>query len=1265
LPEFGARLGNDQRRSQTRIPAGLWRRFCSVPGITCFAEVIQMQPDRTSELSALLAEKLLILDGAMGTMIQRHALQEADYRGRRFADHPHDLKGNNDLLVLTQPAIIGGIHRAYLDAGADILETCTFNSTAVSQADYNLGELVYELNFSGARLARELCDEFTAANPAKPRFVAGVLGPTSRTASISPDVNDPGYRNVTFDELVANYDEAIRGLVDGGADILLVETVFDTLNAKAALFAIESFFERAGRRWPVMISGTITDASGRTLSGQTAEAFWNSLRHIQPLSFGLNCALGAGELRQYVEELSRICDCFISAHPNAGLPNAFGGYDETPEMLADEIGSWAANGIVNIVGGCCGTSPEHIRVIAQRVAAAKPRPVPTIEKKLRLSGLEPFNIGADSLYVNVGERTNVTGSKAFARMILEGRFDDALAVARQQVDNGAQVIDINMDEAMLDSLAAMDRFLKLIASEPDISRVPIMIDSSKWEVIEAGLKCIQGKGIVNSISMKEGEAKFVEQARLARRYGAAVIVMAFDEKGQADTFARKTEISRRAYDLLLSIGFPAEDIIFDPNIFAIATGIPEHDNYAVDFIEATRWIKQNLPHALISGGVSNVSFSFRGNDAVREAIHTVFLYHAIGAGMTMGIVNAGMLGIYDDLERELRDKVEDVVLNRARAGEPTPGEALVDFAQTVKEGKSKDNGPDLAWRQQSVEKRLSHALIKGITDFVVADTEEVRGKLASEGKPPLAVIEGPLMNGMNIVGDLFGAGKMFLPQVVKSARVMKQAVAHLLPYIEAEKTRTGLGSKGKILMATVKGDVHDIGKNIVGVVLGCNGYDVVDLGVMVSCDNILKAALEHRVDIIGLSGLITPSLEEMAHVASEMQRLGMRQPLLIGGATTSRAHTAIKIAPNTEGSVVYVPDASRAVGVATKLLSIDQRDAYQAEIVAEYEALRAEHAGRKGATLVSLAEARANRFTWNQAYTPTPPKQLGRQAITLNLADLAQLIDWSPFFQSWDLAGRYPAILDNEVVGETARQLFSDAQAMLDKIIAENWLTARAVFGLYAAASSDEDIIIYSDESRRNELARWVGLRQQHKQPKGRHNLALADYIGENDYIGAFAVTAGIGIEPHVAAFEAAHDDYSAIMLKSLADRLAEAAAEWLHRQVRTDYWGYGAAEQLDNEALINEKYQGIRPAPGYPACPDHTAKRELFALLDAPANAGMWLSESCAMMPAAAVSGFYIGHPAAAYFAIPKIARDQLEDWATRKTMSIKEAEYWLAPLL
>ncbi len=1219
-----------------------------------------MQPDRTAELSSLLQQRLLVLDGAMGTMIQRHGLQEADYRGERFAGHAHDLKGNNDLLVLTRPDVIGGIHRAYLEAGADILETCTFNSTAVSQADYKLEAIVYELNKEGAALARRLCDEFTAANPAKPRFVAGVLGPTSRTASISPDVNDPGYRNVSFDALVADYLEAIRGLTDGGADILLVETVFDTLNAKAALFAIEQFFDAAGRRWPVMISGTITDASGRTLSGQTAEAFWNSLRHVKPLSFGLNCALGAKELRQYVEELSRVCDCYVSAHPNAGLPNAFGGYDETADMLADEIESWAKSGIVNIVGGCCGTSPDHIRAIAERVAAVNPRPIPEIAPALRLSGLEPFNVTHDSLYVNVGERTNVTGSKAFARMILEGRFDDALAVARQQVENGAQVIDINMDEAMLDSIAAMDKFLKLIASEPDISRVPIMIDSSKWEVIEAGLKCIQGKGIVNSISMKEGEAKFLEQAKLARRYGAAVIVMAFDEKGQADTYARKTEICQRAYELLTGIGFPAEDIIFDPNIFAIATGIPEHDNYAVDFIESVRWIKQNLPHAHISGGVSNVSFSFRGNDPVREAIHTVFLYHAIQAGMTMGIVNAGMLGVYDDLEPTLRDKVEDVVLNR----HPGAGEALVDFAQTVKEGKAKDSGPDLSWREQPVEKRLEHALIKGITDFVVADTEEVRAQLAAEGKPPLAVIEGPLMAGMNHVGDLFGAGKMFLPQVVKSARVMKQAVAHLLPFIEAEKSRTGLGSKGKILMATVKGDVHDIGKNIVGVVLGCNGYDVVDLGVMVSCDNILKAALEHRVDIIGLSGLITPSLEEMAHVASEMKRQGLTQPLLIGGATTSRAHTAIKIATNTDSPVVYVPDASRAVGVATKLLSAEQKAGYVAEIAAEYETVRAEHAGRKGATLVSLADARANRFTWNQPWTPVKPAQPGRHELTIPLVELVPVIDWSPFFQSWDLAGRYPAILQNDVVGETARQLFTDAQAMLAKIVSEHWLTAKAVFGLYPAKGDNEDIVLYADASRSVEAARWTGLRQQIKQPAGRFNTALADFVGEQDYAGAFAVTAGLGIETRVAEFEAAHDDYSAIMLKALADRLAEAAAEWLHRKVRTEFWGYARDEQLDNDALIAEKYQGIRPAPGYPACPDHTAKRELFALLDAPAI-GMGLTESCAMTPAASVSGFYIGHPGASYFAIPKIGRDQLEDWAARKGMPLAEAERWLAPLL
>ncbi len=1225
-----------------------------------------MQPDRSAELISLLQQRLLILDGAMGTMIQRHNLQEADYRGTRFAGHPHDLKGNNDLLLLTRPDVIREIHRQYLAAGADILETNTFNATAISQADYNLTEIVYELNFEGARLARQLCDEFTAATPDKPRFVAGVLGPTSRTASISPDVNDPSYRNVTFDILVATYFEAITGLVEGGADILLVETVFDTLNAKAALFAIESFFDKAGRRWPVMISGTITDASGRTLSGQTAEAFWNSLRHIQPLSFGLNCALGAKELRQYVEELSRVCDCYVSAHPNAGLPNAFGGYDETPEQLAGEIADWARHGFVNIVGGCCGTSPEHIGAIARAVAGIAPRPIPAIAPQLRLSGLEPFNVGPDSLYVNVGERTNVTGSKAFARMILEGRFDDALAVARQQVENGAQVIDINMDEAMLDSVAAMEKFLKLVASEPDISRVPIMIDSSKWEVIEAGLKCIQGKGIVNSISLKEGETKFIEQARLARRYGAAVIVMAFDEKGQADTYARKIEICRRAYELLTGAGFPAEDIIFDPNIFAIATGIPEHDNYAVDFIEATRWIRQNLPHAHVSGGVSNVSFSFRGNDPVREAIHTVFLYHAIRAGMTMGIVNAGMLGVYDDLDPVLREKVEDVVLNR----HPGAGEALVEFAQTIKEGKARDTGPDLSWRELPVEKRLEHALIKGITDYVVADTEEVRTKLEAEGKPPLAVIEGPLMAGMNHVGDLFGAGKMFLPQVVKSARVMKQAVAHLVPYIEAEKARSGVGSKGKILMATVKGDVHDIGKNIVGVVLGCNGYDVIDLGVMVPCENILKAAREHQVDIIGLSGLITPSLEEMSHVAGEMQRQGMKQQLLIGGATTSRAHTAIKIAPNYEGAVVYVPDASRAVGVATRLLSAEQRDSYMAEIASEYESVRQEHAGRKGATLVSLEEARANGFTWNSDYRPMAPAQPGLHQISFDLAQLVELIDWSPFFQSWDLAGRFPAILDNEVVGETARQLYADARVMLEKVVSEKWLEAKGVYALWPAARDGDDLVFYTDESRSREKGRWLGLRQQHKQPQGRHNLALADFVaskesGIPDWAGLFAVTAGLGIESRIAAFAAAHDDYSAIMLKALADRLAEAAAEWLHMKVRTEFWGYAKGEKLDNDALIAEQYQGIRPAPGYPACPDHTAKRELFRLLEVESRIGMGLTESCAMTPAASVSGFYLSHPEAKYFAIPRIGEDQLADWAKRSRMDIDEARRWLAPLL
>jgi 5-methyltetrahydrofolate--homocysteine methyltransferase len=1240
------------------------------PGYSETPEVDAMQADRTAELQTLLSERILILDGAMGTMIQQHPLSERDYRGERFGEHPRDLKGNNDLLVLTRPDVISGIHREYLEAGADIIETCTFNATEVSQAEYGLAELAYEINLAGARLVRELCDEYTARNPAKPRFCAGVLGPTSRTLSISPDVNDPGFRNITFDALVADYSKAARGLIEGGADLLLIETIFDTLNAKAAVFAVEQVFAELGQRLPVMISGTITDASGRTLSGQTAEAFWNSLSHAKPISFGLNCALGAAELRQYVEELSGVCDCFVSAHPNAGLPNPLSptGYDEAPEALAGAVAEWAQSGLVNIIGGCCGTTPAHIAAIAQAVAATAPRAVPTLEKKLRLSGLEPFNVGADALFVNVGERTNVTGSKAFARMILEGRFDDALAVARQQVENGAQVIDINMDEAMLDSLAAMEKFLKLIASEPDISRVPIMLDSSKWSVIEAGLKCIQGKGVVNSISMKEGEEEFLRQARLCRQYGAAVIVMAFDETGQADTYARKTEICKRAYDLLTGIDFPPEDIIFDPNIFAIATGIAEHDNYAVDFIEAVHWIHANLPHAKTSGGVSNVSFSFRGNDAVREAIHTVFLFHAIKAGMSMGIVNAGMLGVYDDLEPVLRDKVEDVVLNR----HPGAGEALVDFAVTVKEGKAKNAGPDLSWRQGSVEERLKHALVKGITDFVVEDTEEVRATLAAAGKPPLAVIEGPLMAGMDVVGDLFGAGKMFLPQVVKSARVMKQAVAHLLPYIEAEKLRTGSASKGKIIMATVKGDVHDIGKNIVGVVLGCNGYEVVDLGVMVPTEKILHAAREHGAQAIGLSGLITPSLEEMSHVAGEMQRQGFDVPLLIGGATTSRAHTAIKIAPHYRQPVVYVPDASRAVGVVTALLSEGGAEDFRVQLAADYDKIRTQHANKKGVTLVSLEAARANAYDPLSlpGYTPFEPNTTGVMALDVDLDDLREYIDWGPLFQTWDLAGKFPQILDDEVVGETARNVYADAQAMLELIIAQEWLQAKAVFGLFPAARVGDDIEFYTDETRATPLMSWYGLRQQHERPKGKPNWCLADFIaakdsGVKDWCGAFAVTAGLGIEHKLAEYEATHDDYHAIMLKSLADRLAEATAEWLHARVRKEFWGYAADETLDNDARIREQYRGIRPAPGYPACPDHTVKAALFELLDAPVNAGMGITESMAMTPAASVSGFYFSHPESHYFAISKIGEDQLNDWARRTGLSVDAARRWLAPLL
>ncbi len=1227
-----------------------------------------MQPDRSAELKALLARRILILDGAMGTMIQRHGLAEGNYRGARFRDYPHDLKGNNDLLSLTRPDIIAAIHSAYLEAGADIVETNTFNSTAVSQADYNLTELVFELNHAGASLARAACDEYTARDPARPRFVAGVLGPTSRTCSLSPDVNDPGFRNVTFDILVDNYTLALDGLLSGGADIVLVETVFDTLNAKAALFAIDRYFERVGRRWPVMISGTITDASGRTLSGQTAEAFWNSLRHARPLSFGLNCALGAKELRQYVEELSGLCDCHVSAHPNAGLPNAFGGYDETPQMLADEMRQWALGyghgSIINIAGGCCGTTPEHIRALAEALSGLPPRRPIEALPKLRLSGLEPCNIGTDSLFVNVGERTNVTGSRAFARMVLDGRFDDALAVARNQVEAGAQVIDINMDEAMLDSQAAMVRFLNLVGSEPDICRVPVMLDSSKWEVLEAGLKCLQGKGIVNSISLKEGEPKFLAQARLIRRYGAAAIVMAFDEQGQADSLARKTGICKRAYDLLLADGFPAEDIVFDPNVFAIATGIEEHNNYAVDFIAATRWIRDHLPHAHVSGGISNVSFSFRGNDPVREAIHTVFLFHAIKAGLTMGIVNAGQLGVYDELEPALRATVEAVVLNAA----PEAGERLVDIAQSVK-GQARDAAPDLAWRAEPVATRIAHALVRGITEFVVADTEEARLHFEALGQGSLAVIEGPLMDGMNAVGDLFGAGKMFLPQVVKSARVMKQAVAHLVPYIEAEKARSGAAPKGRLVIATVKGDVHDIGKNIVAVVLGCNGYEVIDLGVMVSAERILAAAREHQAAAVGLSGLITPSLEEMAHVAAEMQRQGFTVPLLIGGATTSRAHTAIKIAPNYAGTVVYVPDASRAVGVVTKLLSADQSAAYRSEIAADHERLRDLHGRKKGTPLVSLAAARANRAKLD--YAPLPPAKPGITVLRdVDLATLAGYIDWGPFFQTWDLAGSYPKILDDERVGEAARSVFHDGRAMLDRIVAEKWLSANAVFGLFPANAVGDDIEIYADETRATVAMSWHNLRQQHERPEGKPHLCLADFVapresGTPDWIGAFAVTAGSGIEAKLAEFAAAHDDYQAIMLKALADRLAEACAEWLHRRVRREDWGYAADERLSNEELIGEEYIGIRPAPGYPACPDHTAKGGLFRLLDAPANAGMLLTENYAMAPAAAVAGFYLAHPEAHYFTLPKIGRDQLADWARRAGLGEAEAERWLAPLL
>ena len=1227
-----------------------------------------MPLSRGELLEQLLKQRILILDGAMGTMIQSYKLDEKEYRGKRLADFPHDLKGNNDLLTLTQPQIIQGIHLAYLEAGADIIETNTFNSNAPSQADYHLEQLVYELNLTAARLARGVADEFGAKTPGQPRFVAGALGPTNKTASISPDVNDPGFRNITFDALVAAYSEAVGGLLDGGVDILLIETIFDTLNAKAAIFAVEQYFETHQLRVPVMISGTITDQSGRTLTGQTTEAFWNSVRHAQPLSIGLNCALGAKLMRPYIEELSRVADTYVCAYPNAGLPDPLSptGFPEGPEDTAGFLQEFAQSGFINIVGGCCGTTPAHIMAIRDAVQGIPPRVVPKIEKKLRLSGLEPLNVGDDSLFVNIGERTNVTGSKAFARLILNGNYGEALSVARQQVENGAQMIDVNMDEAMLDSKQAMIKFLNLIGSEPDISRVPVMIDSSKWEVIEAGLKCVQGKCVVNSISLKEGEAEFIKRAVLARRHGAAMVVMAFDEKGQADTLARKIEICARSYHILVKdAGMPPEEIIFDPNIFAIATGIDEHNNYAVDYIEATRAIKRALPHAKVSGGVSNVSFSFRGNDPVREAIHTVFLYHAIQAGMTMGIVNAGQLGVYEEIPKDLLERVEDIVLNRRADA----AERLVQFAETVK-GQGKVLAEDLSWRKGTVEERLSHSLVKGIDEFIINDTEEARAKY----QHPIQVIEGPLMDGMNVVGDLFGSGKMFLPQVVKSARVMKRAVAYLVPFIEAEKQKSGevQKPKGKIVIGTVKGDVHDIGKNIVAVVLQCNNYEVINLGVMVPCEKILQTAREEKADIIGLSGLITPSLEEMAHVAKEMQREGFTIPLLIGGATTSRVHTAVKIEPGYNGATVWVPDASRSVGVCSNLLSEQQRKGYIAGVKQDNEKVRVQHREKKGQPLLTLVEARKNSLEtdWKQ-YIPPKPSFIGLKAFTdYPLRELVPCIDWTPFFQTWELSGRYPEILRDEIVGEAAHNLFQDAQAMLQLIIAEKWLKANAVIGLFSANSVDsDDIEIYTDESRTNVAMIFHNLRQQNAKPQGNPNLCLADFIapkisGTKDYIGAFAVTTGVRIDARVKAYEEKHDDYNAIMLKALADRLAEAFAEHMHLRVRKEFWGYAKNESLDNDALIAEKYRGIRPAPGYPACPDHTEKKGLFDLLKAP-EVGITLTEGFAMLPAAAVSGFYFSHPESRYFAVGKIGRDQAQDYARRKGMSLAEAEKWLAPVL
>ena len=1228
-----------------------------------------------------LQKRILIIDGAMGTMIQRYKLTEEDFRGERFKDHPSDVKGNNDLLNLTRPDVIRAVHADYLDAGADIIETNTFSTQRISMADYGMEDLSYELSFEGARIAKEIATEYTLKNPEKPRFVAGAVGPTNRTLSMSPDVNDPGFRAISYEQLEEAYYEQVRGLVDGGADLLLVETIFDTLNAKAAIFAIKRYEQVIGRKLEIMISGTITDASGRTLSGQTVEAFLNSMRHGDLLSIGLNCALGAKEMRPHIEELSEKADMFVTAYPNAGLPNEFGEYDETASQTADLVEDFLASGFVNVIGGCCGTTPDHIRAMAEKAKKYAPRQIPEIEPFQRLSGLEAVTLRPDSRFVNVGERTNVTGSPKFAKLILSGDFDAALSVARQQVEGGAQIIDVNMDEGMLDSEAAMTKFLNLIASEPDISKLPIMVDSSKWSVIEAGLKCLQGKGIVNSISLKEGEEKFKEYAHKIKQYGAATVVMAFDELGQADSLERRIEICKRSYDILVNeVGFPAQDIIFDPNILTVATGLEEHNNYAVDFIEATRWIKQNLPLAKVSGGVSNISFSFRGNNTVREAMHSAFLYHAIKAGLDMGIVNAGMLEVYEEIPKELLEKVEDVLLNRR----PDATEILVDYAETVK-NKGKVAVKSEEWRNGTVQDRLSHSLIKGIVDYLDTDVEEARLQYAK----PLEVIEGPLMDGMNIVGDLFGEGKMFLPQVVKSARVMKKAVAILMPYIEAEKVVGTSSSAGKVLMATVKGDVHDIGKNIVGVVLACNNFEVIDIGVMVPAAKIIEEAKRHQVDVIGLSGLITPSLDEMVHFAKEMEREGFTIPLLIGGATTSRIHTAVKVDPHYKGAVVHVLDASRSVGVCSNLLNKETKETYIQTLKSDYEQTRDNYNKKKvDKNFVNIHEARRNQYKINlNGSIPKAPSFTGTQVIdNYPLEELVPYIDWTPFFHTWELRGSYPKIFDDVYVGIEAQKLFADAQVLLKRIVDEKLFTAKAVFGFWPANSVGDDILLEVEESAVDgpQSGEYAGsqisnlksqisihtLRQQAEKPKGEAHYALSDFIapketGIKDYFGGFAVTTGHGCDELVAIFEADHDDYNSIMTKALADRLAEAFAEKLHELVRKDYWGYASNESLDNESLIKEKYQGIRPAPGYPACPDHTEKETLWKLLDAENKIGLKLTESFAMYPTAAVSGFYFAHPEARYFGLGKIDKDQVADYAKRKGMDLETAERWLGPNL